>query len=455
MQCGPGDAVTNGVRQLVVVRGMVGMARPGLILYYSARFFGQVAQNLLFAALFVAAGTSDNAAIGLSSLLIATTAASLLFGVMGGALADRIGPGRGMALGALLRTAVIVLCCVRFNAPALAAGVIFAYSAVSQVYSPSEMAMVRVLCGKGRGAGHSLGIALQYAGQGAGMLVLAPLLFFLGGAQGMLIGASVAGLALSAITVGLSLRHGPPVRVPKGDHSSLRDSLRVFKRSAMARDALAVLAVQTMIVQGIVVALPLYLRNDISLGEEWGLFLVAPGALGVVAGLAWSAAAVTSEVSQRVMRLALVSMVVGVFALAALDYGLSAVLTITRFGPLIDLEADLNTTIIVAFPVAFLVGCAVTLALVSARVALTAAAPLAHQSRVFAVQATLTDAFVVLPLLLMGVGVEVAGARPVLAAMGVVGLATLVFIEQPRFRPLALHAHESPPALAPAPAEAD
>ena len=85
MQCGPGDAVTNGVRQLVVVRGMVGMARPGLILYYSARFFGQVAQNLLFAALFVAAGTSDNAAIGLSSLLIATTAASLLFGVMGGA----------------------------------------------------------------------------------------------------------------------------------------------------------------------------------------------------------------------------------------------------------------------------------------------------------------------------------------------------------------------------------
>ncbi len=429
------------------------MARPGLILYYSARFFGQVAQNLLFAALFVAAGTSDNAAVGLSSLLIATTAASLLFGVMGGALADRIGPGRGMALGALLRTTVIILCCFQFNAPALAAVVIFAYSAVSQVYSPSEMAMVRVLFGKGRGAGHSLGIALQYAGQGAGMLVLAPLLFFLGGAQGMLAGAVIAGLVLSAITAGLALRHGHPVRVAKGDHSSLRDSLRVFKRSAMARDALAVLAVQSMIVQGIVVALPLYIRNDISLGEEWGLFLVAPGVLGVVAGLAWSAAAVTPEVSQRVMRLALVSMVVGVFALAALDYGLNAMLTITQFGPLIDLEAGLNTTFIVALPVAFLVGFAITLALVSARVALTAASPLAHQSRVFAVQATLTDSFVVLPLLLMGVGVEVAGARPVLAAMGMVGLATLVFIEHPRFRPLALHAHETHPALAPAHAE--
>ncbi len=225
----------------------------------------------------------------------------------------------------------------------------------------------------------------------------------------------------------------------------------------MARDALAVLAVQTMIIQGIVVALPLYLRNDISLGEEWGIFLVAPGVVGVLAGLAWSAAAVTAEVSQKVMRLALVSMVIGVFALASLDYGLEAVLTLSQVGPLVDLEASLNTTFMVAFPVAFLVGLAVTLALVSARVALTAAAPLAHQSRVFAVQATLTDSFVVLPLLLMGIGVEVAGARPVLAAMGLIGAATFVFIQLPRFVPipLPLHPHAHRPALVPVPVETD
>ncbi len=433
--------------------------RPGLLLYYSARFSGQVAQNLLFASLFVVAGTSDKSAVGLSSLLIATTGASLLFGVMGGALADRIGPGRGMALGAILRTLVIALCFFEFNAAAVGAGVIFAYSAVSQVYSPSEMAMVRVLCGKGRATPHSLGVALQYAGQGVGMLALAPLLFVIGGTQAMLAGAVVAGVALSAITVALSLNHGGPAREPSGDHSSLRDSLRVFKRSPMARDALAVLAVQTMIIQGIVVALPLYLRNDISLGEEWGIFLVAPGVVGVLAGLAWSAAAVTAEVSQKVMRLALVSMVIGVFALASLDYGLEAVLTLSQVGPLVNLEASLNTTFIVAFPVAFLVGLAVTLALVSARVALTAAAPLAHQSRVFAVQATLTDSFVVLPLLLMGIGVEVAGARPVLAAMGLIGAATFVFIQLPRFvpipLPLPLHPHAHKPALVPVPVEID
>jgi len=189
------------------------------------------------------------------------------------------------------------------------------------------------------------------------------------------------------------------------------------------------------------------------------LLVIAMLMLGVLAGLAWSAAAVTAEVSQKVMRLALVSMVIGVFALASLDYGLEAVLTFSQVGPLVNLEASLNTTFIVAFPVAFLVGLAVTLALVSARVALTAAAPLAHQSRVFAVQATLTDSFVVLPLLLMGIGVEVAGASPVLAAMGLIGAATFVFIQLPRFVPIPLplplrpHAHK--PALVPVPVETD
>ncbi len=63
------------------------------------------------------------------------------------------------------------------------------------------------------------------------MLALAPLLFVIGGTQAMLAGAVVAGAVLSAITVALSLNHGRPAREPSGDHSSLRDSLRVFKRS--------------------------------------------------------------------------------------------------------------------------------------------------------------------------------------------------------------------------------
>ncbi|HMO95621.1 MAG TPA: hypothetical protein PKD27_05825, partial [Tepidiformaceae bacterium] len=71
--------------------------KTGLLFYYASRFVAQVSQVLLFAALFITAGTSDQAAIGLSALFIATTLAALIFGVPGGALADRVGPARGMA----------------------------------------------------------------------------------------------------------------------------------------------------------------------------------------------------------------------------------------------------------------------------------------------------------------------------------------------------------------------
>lgn len=421
------------------------MKTSPLAFYYAARFSAQIAQNLLFAALFINVGTSDQAGAGLSALLVATTAAALIFGVAGGALADRIGPGRGVALGAILRTTVIAVAFIGPGFPAFAPIMMFAYSAVSQVYSPSELAMVRVLMGKRRAVGHSLGIALQYAGQGSGMLVFAPLLFLAGGPAAMLSGAVVAGLVLCGFSIALAAHRGAPVHVPAADHSSIRDSLRVFKRSAPARDALAVLAVQAMVVQGIVVALPLYLRNDISLDGAWSLFLLAPAVAGVVAGLAWSAASVTAEGAARVMRAALLAMTVGVFALASLDYGLEAALEITRFGPLARLDVDLNTTFAVALPVAFLIGLALSLAMVSARVALSAAAPLGHQARVFAVQATLTDALVVLPLIMMGIGVEVAGARPVLAAMGLIGVLAFVVIEHPRFQPLPFPASEPAP----------
>src|SRR5690348_2820355 len=72
-------------------------------LYYAAKLTSQVAQNVLLAALFVIAGTSSHAAIGLSSLFVATLIPAVLFGVLGGALGDRLGASRGFMFGSMLR----------------------------------------------------------------------------------------------------------------------------------------------------------------------------------------------------------------------------------------------------------------------------------------------------------------------------------------------------------------
>jgi MFS family permease len=407
----------------------------GLLFYYASRFVAQVSQTLLFAALFITAGTSDQAAIGLSALFIATTLAALLLGMPGGALADRVGPARGMAIGAVARAVLILACFALFHSATAAIAVAFMYSAVSQVYSPAESAMIRYLWGKAHGRVHSGNIAIQYGGQVAGVIVFAPIAYYLGGAQGMLLAAAIAGVALAATTIIMAATIARDAVEPLQPQTESRfiDTVRFFKRYSIARDALATLAVKTMITQGVIVALPLYVRNELSLGDEWVAGLVAPGILGIIAALIWSATSLTFAGSARTMRLAMIAMTVGVLALASLDYGVRAIWELSQVGPMVDLEVSLNTSFLVAVPVAFLVGAGLTMALIASRVALTSAAPVAQQSRVYAVQATLTDGLVVLPLLFMGIGVEMAGARPVLAAMGLIGVAAFVVMQHPRF----------------------
>jgi hypothetical protein len=76
-------------------------------LYYSAKFLGQLSQNLWLAALFLAAGTGGRPALDLSSLFLATIIPSVIFGLTGGSIADRLGPARGLALGATWRFSAV------------------------------------------------------------------------------------------------------------------------------------------------------------------------------------------------------------------------------------------------------------------------------------------------------------------------------------------------------------
>ena len=406
--------------------------------YLSARAFGQTGHNLFLASLLIIAGTGNHAAVGLGSIIAATTISAVVLGIPGGALADRLGPGRGFVTGGALRAAMIVTALL---IPASAGAVValaFAYAAVSQVHNPSEMALVKVLSGNAAGRMHSLLIALQYGGQALGFLVLAPACYFLGGtglalaAALAFAGGQVALASLLAVRIGPSFRAQPPAR--SGRFNGLRETLAVFARSETARDALAVQAIKSLVAQVVLVAFPLYVKHDLSLGTEGAAFLLAPGIAGAAAGLLWAAASIRAEGTLRAMRLSALGLAVAVFALAALDYGVTAAFAYSQVPPLVRFEAALNTTVIVAMPVAFLLGATLSIAMVSSRAALTAAAPLAIQSRVFAVQATVSDALVILPLLFAGVTAELLGARSTLGALSAVCALTWLLMWHPRFQ---------------------
>jgi hypothetical protein len=407
-------------------------------LCYAARLTAQASQNIWLAALFLVAGTGARPALDLSSLFIAMLLPSVLLGLPGGAIADRLGPGRGYALGALLRLLPVAAGVWWLDGGTSAWVLAFLYSTGSQVFTPAELALVRPLQEARVGRVHATMAALQYAGQGTGMLVLAPALYFLGGPTAMVTGAAVGMSLLLALTMVLAVRVAPAARAFAEASTraalSFRETLRFFGRESLARYAVVALGLKMVVSKGIVVALPFYLERDLGLGWEAIAFLFVPGIAGVLAGLWWCGSVLSVERAHEVLRLSLLGLVAALAALAALDYGITAVAQYSHIPPIARLEASMNTTFAVAVPVAFLLGASLSGLLIAGRVALTETAPAGQHGRVFAVQLTLTETAISVPLLALGLGTTYAGARITLAGLALLVAGCLALAELDRAR---------------------
>jgi MFS family permease len=398
--------------------------------FYFAKFSGQLAQALLIAGLFVVAGQDSSAAVGLSGILFTGIAAALSCGFLAGALVDRAGPGRMYLVGAALRMLTALAALTLAHSLAAALVIAFAGSALVQAVGPAEMSLVRVLRPTRPARAHALLIFLQYGGQALGAAALAPALYFAGGTSLIFVGAIAASLLFLGTAYRLTRGLDRDRRVlPVRRSLAFKPTLDYLCRDGRARYALSALSLKTAVSRGVIVALPLYVHSDAGSGNLAIGVLVGVGAIGAVLGLLWSARNVSARSVNDTMRLAIAGMAVGVLALGTLDYGVQAVAIASQVGPIIRLEASLNTTLLLAMPAAFLLGVSFAGALIAARVALTASAPVADQGRIFATQAVVTEALLALPLLLTGLGVEFAGARMTLTALGIAALAVMVVLE--------------------------
>jgi len=406
-------------------------------LYYGAKFLGQTSQNIWLAALFVAAGTGGRPGLDLASLFLAMLLPSIVLGLPGGWLVDRIGAPRGLALGATLRFSAVAAGIFLLDGGTSAWLLAFCYSAGSQVFSPGEWAMARPLQSQRAGAVQSWLVALQYAGQGAGMLLLAPVLYYTGGLQAMVVGSAVGFLALVGCSSLLAYRLRAVVSrepAPAASPMAFRETLRFFGSEPLARYAVAALGIKMVVSKGIVVTLPFYLERDIGLGFSALAYLAVPGIAGVLLGLYWCGRTLTVERARTVLNFSVLGLAVSLAALAALDYGITAAARYSQIPPVVQLEASMNTPFAVALPVAFLVGLSLSGVLIASRVALTETAPLGQQGRVFAVQLTLTELMIAVPLMSMGIGTEFAGARTTLAVLASVVALVFLLVQVDRLR---------------------
>jgi len=310
----------------------------------------------------------------------------------------------------------------------------FAFASASQVFNPAELALVRTIQTDATRRAHSLLVVLQYAGQAIGMLVLAPVLYLLGGPGAMLAGAAIT-LALGsglAITLWVRMRRTEAVSVVSShDAFTFGETVRFFRTEARARYAMVVTMFKVVVSRGLVVALPLYLQHDLRAGRDATALLFVPGVIGAVVGVVWCSRSVTLERTRETMRMALLGMMVAMFALSLFDGGLGVAIQLSHIGPIVHLDSHEDVTYLVALPVAFLLGLSLSGAIIAARVALTETAPRGQQARVFAVQETITEAFLVLPLVASGFAVQFAGPRVLLAAIGAAATIAFLAMERP------------------------
>ncbi len=398
--------------------------------FYVNRGLSQAGQGTFLAGLLLLAGGSGTAAAGLSSVFVAMMAAAVIFGLPAGALADRLGPARALFAGASGRMLVIATALVVPGDPINLALVAFAYSTVSQMFSPAEMALVQVVATGKQARAHTALVALQHAGQGSGLFVLAPVAFWLGGPTFM-IGTALAVYVLVACTSLLLA-----LRVPAGgavascrQAFSFMGPLQYFSRWSSAGYAGVLLAFGELAAKSLLIALPAYLSNDLKLGSPEQMVLLLPAGIGVLGGLAWAGRSLRVTFAPSVLRLTLLGSVVSVVALAGLGDLIAGLAHMSDQGLVSFLASPERLSTFVVVPVGLLLGTCFAVTPIAGRAILSATAPAGQHGRVFAMQGMFTDMLCVAPLALSGLSTEVAGARTTFLAVGIVGLALFAILE--------------------------
>lgn len=403
--------------------------------FYGARLMNQLGQALFFLGLFWLVAQGGAAAVGATGVMAAMMAASILFGLLGGMVADRVGLARATVIGGLARGGVIAATLV---VAAIAPGparmlalvvIAFLYSAASQVYCPAEVSLVRTIEGRRPSTGHAMLTVLQYVGQAGALAISAALAWRFQSPWALIAAAALAyiGVVVLMQAVATGTRPSPPR--PGSRHFFLGDTLFFFRNQPGAVFAGVLLAFGELTAKASAVALPYYFAKDLGLGREASLALIVPGALGVGLGLYWSGRWLQAERSHHILRLTLVGTVVALLALGVLPGGLTAIESWLRPDTAVTINPGVILAIVVTIPVALLLGLCFAVGPVAARSLLSATAPRDQQSRVFAMQSTVTDSLGIVPLVLSGVGAQLAGGRATFVFLGLLGALVLVVVE--------------------------
>lgn len=393
----------------------------------------QVGDNAFNYALLVMVVSRDSSAFFTTLLVISFLVPSLLVGLGAGIVVDGLPRRLVLVTVPLIKVALLALFLLGDRPLAQIYLLAGAFAVCRQFYGPAVSAAVPAIAPESRlvSATAMMGL-IATAGQGLGMVILAPLALKTLGEEPLIVTLAAlffAGGTLIAFTPRLTLPESTAGRRRAGMLAAMFEGVRAIRADAQSLTAMTLLTLTSMTLLILVPLVPLYTREVAGLTPENSVFLFTPAVVGVLAGLRLAEPLANLLGRTRLAVVAFVPFLAGIAGLAFVEAAAAAVSTdnslpVPVIGEVFDLNAAGALTVLLVVPLGF----AYALVLSSARAELTARSAVEIRGRVFATQVTLANLVAVPPLLLAGALTDVVGARPILVAVPVLCLVATAFV---------------------------
>ena len=402
---------------------VVSDTRPDLRQFLLSRVLAQTAQSALLYGLFIFLVAETSSGIWPALFVVASIVPALLFGLIGGVVADHL-PRRPLMIALNIIRAVAI-------APMLIGDPsvfdLFLLTAiiwiVHQFYSPAESAMLPRLTDRTGlpTATSRYNLALSVA-QLLGMVALAPVALKFGQIDVLLVMCAVLYIAAS---VDLASVRPSRLQIELPDQPIVVEAtgflMAGWKQMVGNARAFAALVDSIMIgigLSALVVIVPQFLEDVLHTGADNTVFVFAPAAIGLVLGLQVAPVAGRIGGYGRLATGGLLLFCLTIIAIGSVDQVSSW--ADARFGMLgwlddtFGLAPKISTTMLLSVPAGFSAG----IVNVAIRTELIIRTRPDLHARVFSTQMTIANFCALAPTLLAGVMIDLVGVRLVAVAIG-------------------------------------
>lgn len=393
--------------------------------FFLARLAWQAGLNALLYALFITVVEKTGSSVSTGLLVLCTVAPSILFGLVGGVVVDRLPKRLVLAVTGFLRALLVGLLIPYGDDVGTIYFVTLLFYTVQQFWSPAEVAAVPALVRREQlSAANTLWNVTMLAGQVVGLVLFAPLTIKFLGATPVYV---VATLLLAAGAVLVSAVSDLTERLPRlagrrrsaGWGETLARGWRFLRGDRVAFRAATELSLLASAMLIVAVLVPHLTEDVLDTSTENAVYLLAPAVVGLAVGLR-TAPILARRTSNAALSAWGFFLFVG--ALAALGFIDPIRAVLWNIPPLV-----------VFVLVAPAVGLAISLVNVAARTVLHERAPLEVRGQVFATQSFLASLTSLVPMFAAGAIADFFDVRGVTIGLAVVLLAAGVAVRYARW----------------------